>query len=146
MVKKVDDFRIDHLGWRLWDAATVWKEKYAAEMVAMGHEWYREARSSVIPYVGEDGARQSDIVEKMGLSKQAVQQLIADLEASGILRREADPNDGRGKIVRFTPKGLSALQASREAKRKVETEIRDELGSKEFDRLMDVLNRIGSGD
>ena len=145
MVKKVDEFRPDHVGWRLWDAAAVWKEKFAAEMVAMGHDWYREARSSVVPYVSPKGTRQADIVERMGLSKQAVQQLIVDLERSGILRREPDPSDGRGKIVRFTEKGLAAQADSLKAKRKVEAEVRSELGAEEFDRLMASLAKIGSG-
>ena len=144
MVKLIDEFRIDHVGWRLWDAAANWKERFAAEMVALGHEWYAEARSSVIPYVGLKGTRQSDIVVRMGLSKQAVQQLILDLEVSGILWREPDPNDGRGKIVHFTERGLAAQRDSLKAKRKVEAEIRTLLGDKEFERLVGALKKIGS--
>lgn len=144
MVKKVDDFRIDHIGWLLWDAATVWKEKFAAEMVAMGHDWYLEARSSVIPHVKAEGTRQAEIVARMGLSKQAVQQLIVDLESSGILQRDPDPNDGRSKIVRFTDKGLAAQRDSQKAKKKVEAEFKAVLGATEFDRLEDALRRIGS--
>lgn len=145
MVKEIDDIRPDHVGWRLWDAAATWKEKFAEQMIVAGHEWYGEARSSVIPYVSPDGTRQSDIVTRMGLSKQAVQQLIIDLEQSGILRRDPDPNDGRGKIVRFTETGLAAQRDSAKAKRKVEAEIRGKLGDKEFDLLMVILKKIGSG-
>ncbi len=144
MVKKVDDIRIDHIGWRLWDAAAVWKEKFAAEMVAAGHDWYQEARSSVVPYVGLKGTKQADIVARMGLSKQAVQQLIVDLEQSGILRRDPDPDDGRGKIVRFTEKGMAAQRDSQKAKLKVEAEIKATLGEADFDRLMTMLKNIGS--
>lgn len=144
MVKKVDEFRPDHVGWRLWDAAAAWKEKFAAHMVAAGHDWYAEARSSVMPYVSIQGTRQVDIVERMGLSKQAVQQLIVDLETSGILRRDPDPNDGRGKIVRFTELGLQAQRDSLNAKKAVETEIKTRLGDHEFDHLMRILKKIGS--
>lgn len=146
MVKKVDEFRPDHIGWRLWDAAAVWKEKFAEQMVAAGHGWYAEARSSVVPYVGLDGTRQADIVARMGLSKQAVQQLIVDLERSGILRRDPDPDDGRGKIVRFTERGLAAQRDSQKAKRVVEAEIRARLGDREFESLMEILKKIGSDD
>lgn len=146
MVKEVDDIRVDHVGWRLWDAAAVWKEKFAAEMVAAGHDWYAEARSSVIPYVGLTGTRQADIVARMGLSKQAVQQLIVDLEQSGILRRDPDPNDGRGKIVLFTEKGLAAQQDSQRAKEKVQAEMKVILGDREFEWLMETLKKIGSGE
>ena len=144
MVKKIDDFRIDHIGWRLWDAAITWKEKFTAEMIDTGHDWYREARSSVVPYIKPEGTRQVEIVERMGLTKQAVQQLIADLEDSGILRRDPDPNDGRGKIVRFTEKGMAAQRDSQKAKRKVEAELKAALGEQEFDRLLGALKRIGS--
>ncbi|MEO0637078.1 MAG: MarR family winged helix-turn-helix transcriptional regulator [Pseudomonadota bacterium] len=144
MVKQADDFRIDHVGWRLWDAAAKWKEKFAAEMVAMGHDWYAEARSRVVPYVGPKGTRQSDIVARMGVSKQAVQQLILDLEESGIVRREPDPDDGRGKIVHFTERGLTAQRDSQKAKRKVEAEIKALLGDEDFERLVSALRKIGS--
>ncbi len=144
MVKKVDYIAIDHIGWRLWDAAAVWKDRFAAEMVAAGHDWYAEARSSVMPYVSVNGTRQADIVARMGLSKQAVQQLIVDLERSGILRRDPDPDDGRGKIVRFTQRGLAAQQDGQKAKRKVEAEIREKLGDRAFDDLMATLKKIGS--
>ncbi|MEJ6404850.1 MarR family winged helix-turn-helix transcriptional regulator [Yoonia sp. 2307UL14-13] len=144
VVKKVDDLRPDHVGWRLWDAAASWKDRFAAEMVAAGHDWYAEARSSVVPYVGINGTRQADIVARMGLSKQAVQQLIVDLERSGILRRDPDPDDGRGKIVRFTEAGLAAQRDSARVKRKVEAEIRTKLGDADFERLMEILRKIGS--
>lgn len=144
MVKKIDDLSIDHIGWRLWDAATIWKDRFAAEMIAAGHDWYAEARSSVVPYIAANGTRQSDIVARMGLSKQAVQQLIVDLERAGIVRRESDPQDGRGRIVRFTEKGLAAVSDSAGAKRRVEAEMRARLGDTEFQQLYDLLIKIGS--
>lgn len=144
MVKKVDDLSIDHIGWRLWDAAAIWKDRFAAEMVAAGHGWYAEARSSVVPYISPTGTKQSDIVARMGLSKQAVQQLIVDLETAGIVHREHDPDDGRGKIVRFTDKGLAAVKDSARAKRRVEADMRAQLGDADFQRLYDLLIKIGS--
>ncbi|WP_424944241.1 MarR family winged helix-turn-helix transcriptional regulator [Aliiroseovarius crassostreae] len=144
MVKKIDDIHPDHIGWRLWDAAAVWKEKFAQQMIDMGHDWYAEARSSVVPYVGLNGTRQAEIVTRMGLSKQAVQQLIADLERSDILRRDPDPEDGRGKIVRFTDAGLRAQRDSATAKQHVEDEMKALLGAENFDQLMVLLKKIGS--
>ncbi|MEO0362726.1 MAG: helix-turn-helix domain-containing protein, partial [Pseudomonadota bacterium] len=74
----------DHIGWRLWAAASAWKERYATAMIEAGHAWYAEARSSVVPHIG-DGAKQSALVRRMGLTKQAVQQLVDDLEKAGIV-------------------------------------------------------------
>lgn len=144
MVKKIDDFAPDHIGWRLWDAASVWKLSFEKEMIAAGHDWYAEARSSIVPYVSPEGTKQSEIVVRMGLSKQAVQQLIKDLEAAGIVRREPDPDDARGRIVMFTEAGLNANRDSVRAKRKVEATMRAQLGDAEFDQLYALLKKIGS--
>ena len=78
------------------------------------------------------------------MSKQAVQQLILDLERSGILRRDPDPNDKRGKIVRFTEVGFAAQKDSTRAKQNIEAEMKAVLGADEFDHLMKLLTKIGS--
>lgn len=145
MVKKVDELRPDHIGWRLWDAAAAWKAKFAAGMIEQGHDWYAEARSSVVPYVALEGTRQAEIAARMGLSKQAVQQLIQDLEQAGIVRREPDPEDGRGKIVKFTDAGVAAQRDSARIKRDVEAQMRAELGDDDFDTLFRLLGSIGTG-
>ncbi len=79
-------------------------------MILAGHDWYAEARSSVIPYVGLKGTRQADIVSRMGLSKQAVQQMIVDLEGTGILKRDPDPvPDAFARDLADCPIGVKSL-------------------------------------
>lgn len=133
---------IDHIGWRLWCASQTWKEQFVAGMLASGHHWYAEARSSIIPYLDREGTRQGVLVQRMGLSKQAVQQLIDDLEREGIVERRPDPEDRRGKIVAFTPKGLKAQSDANEVKRDVEATFRAKLGPEDFDRFDDLLRRL----
>ena len=145
MVKKVDDIYPDHIGWRLWDAAYRWKAAFTKEMVAMGHGWYAEARGGLLQFISEKGTRQSDIVAKAGTTKQAVQQLLKELEDDGIIDRIADPEDGRGRIVKLSPKGLQAMQDAAKAKAVVEVRIRKTLGDKGFGQLQSLLTKIGSG-
>ncbi len=111
-------------------------------MIRAGHDWYGEARSSVVPYIRQEGTRQSEIVAKMGLSKQAVQQLIADLENAGIVCREPDPDDGRGKIVKFTEEGLAAQRDAVRVKRDVEADYRRLLGQQDFEKLYALLKKL----
>ncbi len=136
---------LDHIGWRLWQAAASWKTRYAEEMVARGHGWYAEARSSVVPYIGKNGIRQAELVRRMGLTKQAVQQLVDDLQKVGIVERVSDPNDKRGKIVRFTEAGLAAQRDAESVKIRVEDEIRTRLGPEAFIQLNDLLKRLVAG-
>lgn len=133
---------IDHVGWRLWCASQAWKERFVAGMLASGHHWYAEARSSIIPYLDREGTRQATLVQRMGLSKQAVQQLIDDLEREGIVERRPDPQDRRGKIVMFTPKGLKALSDANRVKRKIEAQFRDKLSEADFATLDELLRRF----
>ena len=136
---------IDHVGWRLWCASQAWKEQFLAGMLALGHRWYAEARSSIIPYLDREGTRQGLLVQRMGLSKQAVQQLVDDLEKEGIIERRPDPEDRRGKIVAFTNKGLKAQADANRIKIEVEAAFRDKLGAQDFDKLDELLRRLADG-
>ncbi|MEM8812755.1 MAG: MarR family winged helix-turn-helix transcriptional regulator [Pseudomonadota bacterium] len=140
-----DPDRIDHIGWRLWQAASDWKARFAESMVAAGHPWYGEARSAVIPFIGPDGVRQQDLVRKIGLTKQAVQQLVDDLERDGILRREPDPVDRRGRVIKFTEEGRAVLRAANRVKRDIESAYRRDLGPRDFETLFHLLGRLEGG-
>ncbi len=144
MVKKVDEKLLDHIGWRLWDAAAVWKNAFEFEVQCAGHDWFTGAPSAVMAYIPKGGARQSAIVEKMGLTKQAVQQLLVELEKMDVIERVADPEDRRGRIVRLTKKGMAAKTDSEAAKLRVEARMRNTLGATEFDALFELLKKIGS--
>ncbi|MEO0363222.1 MAG: MarR family transcriptional regulator, partial [Pseudomonadota bacterium] len=76
------------------------------------------------------------------LTKQAVQQLVDDLEKAGIVERIADPDDRRGKIVRFTEKGTIARRDAARVKARIEAEMRAELGDEAFERLYELLRRV----
>jgi DNA-binding MarR family transcriptional regulator len=62
------------------------------------------------------------------MTKQAMGDLVDQCEAWGIVKREADPRDARGRFVRFTPVGLAWLQAFQEAVAQAEAEFRQEVG------------------
>ncbi|MGH1483910.1 MAG: MarR family winged helix-turn-helix transcriptional regulator [Geminicoccales bacterium] len=111
-------------------------------MLASGHHWYAEARSSIIPFLDREGTRQGVLVQRMGLSKQAVQQLVDDLEDEGIIERRPDPEDRRGKVVIFTQKGLRAQSDANRVKREVEASFQAKLGKEDFTRLDDLLRRL----
>jgi DNA-binding MarR family transcriptional regulator len=145
MVKKLDDNYpelIDHIGWRLWNATALWKEAFDAGMVARGYPWFAEARSAVFAHLGRKGMRQSVLVKRMQLSKQAVQQLVDELVADGIAERLPDPEDGRGKIVMLTAVGNRAARVANEVKRELDAEARVKLGDEGFEALMSALRKL----
>ncbi|MEO8877740.1 MAG: MarR family transcriptional regulator [Polyangiaceae bacterium] len=143
MVKLIDDNSlVDHIGVDLWRAATVWRERLHAEMVALGHDWYGDARGTIAAHLDPRGMSQSALVSRMATTKQAVQQLLDGLEADGIIRREPDPEDGRGKRVIYTAKGLAAQRDATRIKRKIERDFEAKLGARAFRELRASLRKL----
>jgi len=145
MVKNIDEMdlsRIDHVGVALWQAAAAWKQTFDAEMAARGYPWHREARGEVLAHLGPSGRSQTELVTAMGISKQAVQQLLDQLEADGVIARVADPADKRAKRVALTQLGLEAFSARNAVKRKIEDDYRTRLGPKRFAAFVAALDRL----
>lgn len=139
---KGDPFLLDHIGLDLWRPALAWRARLTAEMVARGHDWYGDARHAVAAALHPNGMPQSVLVTKMGMTKQAVQQLLDGLEADGIVRREPDPNDRRGKLVVYTAKGRAAVRDSTAIKRTIERDVRQALGDARFEALKKTLREV----
>lgn len=51
----------------------------------------------------------SQIARQMGLTRQTVQRLVDELEAAKLVRRAADPEHGRARLVEFTAEGRDAF-------------------------------------
>ena len=145
MVKPLDENPVellDHVGWRLWRISGQWKALFEAGMRARGYPWFGEARSNVIGFIGRNGLRQKQLVRRMGLSKQAVQQLVDELVEEGIVERRPDPADLRGNIVTFTRAGRAMLRDANVVKLSIEDTYRRKIGDREFGRLMDILRDL----
>jgi DNA-binding MarR family transcriptional regulator len=146
MVKKLDKkfsaVGPDHVGIRLWIAYEAWKEEFVRAMNEAGHTWFTPSRATLLGFLPRNGARQTLLIERMGISKQAVQQLIDGLEAEGIVERTADPDDRRGKIVRYKMKGLAALDDADAIKRQIESRYRRRMGTGNFAQLVELLGKV----
>lgn len=71
--------------------------------------------------------------------------LLDELERDGLLTREPDPADRRGRIVALTDVGVTRLAATRADIRTMETALLRELSVAERRTLMTVLPRLASG-
>ena len=146
MVKKLDDNSfpplIDHVGWRIGMLFRQWKQEFDGDMTALGHGFIAEARGAVIGHLRPAGAPQSEVAEALGISKQAVQQLVDDLEAEGIVERVPNPADARGKLVMLTGKGAAALRDSNRVKQAIEERYRLVLGDRQFAAFIEALAKL----
>ncbi len=121
--ENIDTTLPDHVGWRLWQANRAWQAEFASAMRLAGHHWFTEARAGLLGHIARRGTRQGSLIERAGITKQAVQQLLDGLEAEGVIERTADAADGRGKFVRYTPYGLQVLAEADRVKLQIEAEL-----------------------
>ncbi len=133
---------VDHIGWDLVRASAVWKAEFSEGMVAAGYQWFSQARSGLMQHIGPNGVRQSDLVVRSGLTKQAVQQFVDELIADGIVVRQPDAQDGRAKRVMLTKRGAEAMRVADQIKRAIEARYLSHLGAERFAALRDGLQLL----
>lgn len=102
----------------------------------------RPAHTSVFPHVDLDGVRLTELARRMGISKQAVGQLVDELEAMGALERIPDPTDGRAKLIRFSREPGASVLDGLAALRGFEAELEDALGARRMRSLHRDLSAL----
>lgn len=145
MVKGLDDIDLDqyldHVGIDLWRANRLWMTLFQRAMVAAGHGWFRQAPANLLAHLERSGTPQGLLPQRLGMSKQAVQQVVDDLERHGIVRRDVDPADRRARIIRFTPRGDQALADAWVIKRDLERQFAEALGA-DFPAFRRALGKL----
>ena len=112
------------------------------QVEASGTASLRVAHARLLAVLG-DGARPTDLADRLGVTKGAIGQLVRRLETAGYVRIEPDPDDGRSQVVRPTRRTLDAFRVSRQVLFTVEDEWRRVLGPKalaELERALDLLD------
>ena len=99
----------------------------------------RAAHTALFPHLNADGVRGADLAKKLGVTKQAVSQLVTELEEWGVVEQIADPQDGRAKLVRFTKKGEQALLQGLAVLGELTTELTDKIGKRRMQELHTAL-------
>ena len=102
----------------------------------------RPAHTALLPHVDLDGTRITEIANRLGVSKQAVGQLVDELEAMGLLERIPDPSDGRAKLVCFTEAGRRSLLLGLGHLQSIEADLKRALGARRFDALREALTAL----
>lgn len=98
-------------------------EALQAHLVAAGFEDHRVVHHNVMAHVTYEGIRLTDLAEKAGITKQAMSELVIDLERRGYLQRTADPHDRRAKLIGFTEKGRAVVQEAMRAFQEMEAAL-----------------------
>ncbi len=110
---------------------------------AAGFEDLQEAHLAVFTYPLPDGIRPADLARRMGMSPQATNYLIAQVEALGYLERRAPQGSDR-RLVYLTERGWQVGETIFACLRELQAEWADEVGQDRFAEFMDVLRRLAA--
>lgn len=123
----------------LFKCARIVNERAIARLRSATGLPVRVAHTLLFPHIDFDGVRLTELADKLGVTKQAVGQLVDELEGMGALERIADPRDGRAKLIRFSARGRAGILEGLSVLAEIEGELRTAIGSKRFAALHEAL-------
>src|SRR4051812_39807952 len=94
-----------HLNRMLLEAFRALDAQVDAALEARGAKNLSPRHATAIMLVDKKGVRLTDMAERAGITKQAMMQVVNDLEGMGLVKRSPDPKDARAKTVTLTAKG-----------------------------------------
>ena len=109
---------------------------------AEGHELIREGHGCVFGFIQEGGSRLTYLAEQSGLTKQAVGEVVDDLQRLGYVERIPDPSDGRAKLVRLTAAGADARERGRSILDEIEQRWADQIGEERMATMREALEEL----
>ena len=97
------------------------------------------AHLPLLRYPGPESRRPSELATEAGMTRQAMNYLLGELERLGYLIRRDDPDDRRSKRVHLTERGQAVVRTIRTTVRRIEAEWEQELGPSQFAQLRNLL-------
>ena len=113
---------------------------------ALGGAGYTDIRmrhTALFEALDEEGTRGSVLAERLGMTQQAMAQLLDDTQAAGYITRIPDPTDRRARVVMLTDRGQAAVDLCYALLTRIEREYARLLGDgDEYASLKGGLTRL----
>lgn len=123
---------------QLWNQMAIGRVNASAPGVKL-----RQAHTRLFPYLtGRDGIRITELANRLEVSKQAIQPLVAELEDAGLVLVHVDPDDGRALRVHLTEAGADAFAAGNAILKGIETQLEGTVGRLRLERLRHDLTAL----
>jgi DNA-binding MarR family transcriptional regulator len=108
-------------------------------MKANGWPVMTRPESAVMIHVCLGMTRPSDLARSLGLTRQAIHSTINQITRKGIFMMEADPTDGRIKVIALTPMGETMRQQANAMVGEFSRHLSGVIGARRFSNMMDAL-------
>lgn len=112
------------------------------KLAAAGFDDLRPVHRSIIRDILVEGLRPTELATRLGLSKQAVNDILRELEAKGYISLEPDPEDGRAKRIVVSDRGRRFTATAARLSRAVGRRWAAHVGERRFEVFESVLRDI----
>jgi DNA-binding MarR family transcriptional regulator len=109
------------------------------EAILRGGSELRPAHTQVFEHLDPEGTRLTSLADRVGMSHQAMGELVGELVTQGYLERVPDPADGRARLLRATVRGERERARAVEALGEIRARWQAELGTRSVDEVLDGL-------
>jgi DNA-binding MarR family transcriptional regulator len=113
-----------------------------AGLDAAGFDNVRSVHAPILRNLLVEGLRPSELAVKLGLSRQAVNDLLREFEANGYIRLEPDDEDRRAKRITLTERGWDLGETAAELSRAVGRRWSEQVGAERYAVFEGVLAEI----
>jgi DNA-binding MarR family transcriptional regulator len=118
------------------------RDQLYAGVVAAGFDDLNAAHVALWRYPGLEGVRPSQLADRVGITKQSVNDLLGHLEGHGYLLRVPDSVDGRARVIRLTAKGRRLGETIYTEAGAAQLQIEEILGPRRFAQLHSSLELL----
>lgn len=109
-----------------------------------GHDRLRLGFEPYISLLARGDRRLSELADALGITRQAANQVVDQIESAGYVERAPDPSDGRAKRVRLTRRGQRLVVDGTDAADAIEASYCDILGAAAVSEFRDDCSALAS--
>jgi DNA-binding MarR family transcriptional regulator len=132
----------EHIGRDFLPLADAFNRRVFEELAKRGFDDVRFGHQHVFINVDDEGTTLTDLAARVKISKQAMHELVNELEQLGYVERIPSPTDGRSKLIRTTERGERHIEAAWQIIAQIEREWTEILGNAGMDRLRVTLRKL----
>lgn len=121
----------------------LWKleEKLALEREISTYKHLTDAQSRILATLRGENLSISEVGRRLSISRQAVHKIVSQLVKEDILALTPAPENNRDKVIIFTSNGALLKETANKALKKIDDEVRQKLGEKDFSFLKSILSK-----
>ena len=90
----------------------------------------------------EEGVPSTSLGPRMGMESTSLSRTLKTMENQGLIRREPNPNDGRGVLIKLTKEGLEKRSLSKEVVIQFNQSIEKAVSEKDLESFYKVIELI----